>query len=69
MVSLPTFRQLEHLVLLADHGHFGGAAKACHVTQSTLSAGEKQLENVLQASLVDRTKRKVPTVVQVRRLA
>jgi LysR family hydrogen peroxide-inducible transcriptional activator len=59
MVSLPTFRQLEHLVLLADHGHFGRAAKACHVTQSTLSASIKELENVLQASLVDRTKRRV----------
>ncbi len=59
MVSLPTFRQLEHLVLLADHGHFGRAGKACHVTQSTLSASIKELENVLQASLVDRTKRRV----------
>jgi LysR family hydrogen peroxide-inducible transcriptional activator len=35
MVNLPTFRQLEHLVLLAKHGHFGRAATACHVTQST----------------------------------
>jgi DNA-binding transcriptional LysR family regulator len=34
-----------------------------------LSASVKQLENVLQASLVDRTKRRVPTVVKVRRLA
>ncbi len=24
------FRQLEHLVLVADHGHLGRAAKACH---------------------------------------
>src|SRR5580693_3122231 len=59
MVNLPTFRQLEHLVLLADHGHFGRAAKACHVTQSTLSASIKELEKILQASLVDRTKRRV----------
>jgi LysR family transcriptional regulator, hydrogen peroxide-inducible genes activator len=59
MVSLPTFRQLEHLVLLADHGHFGRAAKVCHVTQSTLSASIKELENVLQTALVDRTKRSV----------
>src|SRR6266851_1915565 len=59
MVNLPTFRQLEHLVLLAGHGHFGRAAAACHVTQSTLSASIKELENILQASLVDRTKRRV----------
>jgi LysR family hydrogen peroxide-inducible transcriptional activator len=59
MVNLPTFRQLEHLVLLADHGHFGRAAETCHVTQSTLSASIKELENVLEASLVDRTQRRV----------
>ena len=59
MVNLPSFRQLEHLVMLADHGHFGHAAMACHVTQSTLSASIKELENVLQAPLVDRTKRRV----------
>jgi hypothetical protein len=30
MVNLPSFRQLEHLVLLADHGHFwaGGESRA-----------------------------------------
>jgi LysR family hydrogen peroxide-inducible transcriptional activator len=59
MVNLPSFRQLEHLVMLADHTHFGHAARACHVTQSTLSASIKELENVLQAPLVDRTKRRV----------
>ena len=59
MVNLPSFRQLEHLVLLADHGHFGRAAKTGHVTQSTLSASIKELENILEASLVDRTKRSV----------
>jgi LysR family hydrogen peroxide-inducible transcriptional activator len=50
MVNLPTFRQLEHLVLLAEHGHFGRAAQACHVTQSSLSASIKELENTLQAA-------------------
>src|SRR5260370_5899487 len=59
MVNLPSFRQLEHLVLLAEHGHFGRAAEACHVTQSTLSASIKELEKILQASVVDRTKRRV----------
>jgi LysR family transcriptional regulator, hydrogen peroxide-inducible genes activator len=59
MVNLPSFRQLEHLVMLADHNHFGHAARACNVTQSTLSASIKELENVLQAPLVDRSKRRV----------
>ena len=59
MVNLPSIRHLRHLMALHDHGHFGRAAKACHVTQSTLSASIKGLESVLQASLVDRTKRRV----------
>jgi LysR family transcriptional regulator, hydrogen peroxide-inducible genes activator len=59
MVNLPSFRQLEHLVMLADHNHFGHAARACNVTRSTLSASIKELENVLQSALVDRTKRRV----------
>jgi LysR family hydrogen peroxide-inducible transcriptional activator len=52
-------RQLCHLVALADHAHFGHAAAACHVTQSTLSASIKELEALLDAGLVDRTKRSV----------
>lgn len=59
MKRLPTLRQLVHLVALADHGHFGRAAQAAHVTQSTLSASLKELEANLGAALVDRTKRRV----------
>lgn len=59
IIRLPTLRQLGHLVALAEAKHFGRAAVASHVTQSTLSASIKELEDVLQASLVDRTKRKV----------
>ena len=44
---------------LADSGHFGRAAEAVAVTQSTLSASIKELETVLQAALVDRTRRQV----------
>jgi LysR family hydrogen peroxide-inducible transcriptional activator len=59
MINLPTLKQLRHLVALAEHGHFGRAAEASHVTQSTLSASLKELEQVLGAQLVDRTKRRV----------
>jgi LysR family hydrogen peroxide-inducible transcriptional activator len=59
MVILPTVRHLRHLVALGDHAHFGHAAAACHVTQSTLSASIKELEALLEAGLVDRTKRRV----------
>ncbi len=59
MITLPTLRQLRHLAALAEHRHFGRAAGACGVTQSTLSASLKELEDLLQVPLVDRSKRKV----------
>jgi LysR family hydrogen peroxide-inducible transcriptional activator len=57
MQHLPSVRHLRHLIALADHGHFCRAAEACCVTQSNLSDSIKELENVLEATLVDRTKR------------
>ena len=59
MVSLPSLRHLRHLMALDDHRHFGRAAEACHVTQSTLSASIKELEDELEAALVDRSKTRV----------
>ena len=44
---------------LEDHGHFGRAADACFVTQSTLSAGIKELETLIGVTLVERTRRVV----------
>ena len=41
---LPTLKQLQYLVALHEHGHFGRAAAATFVTQSTLSAGSAELE-------------------------
>ena len=59
MINLPSVRHLRHLTALADHRHFGRAAEACYVTQSALSLSIRELENVLEATLVDRTKRSV----------
>src|SRR3982751_1417671 len=56
---LPTIKQLQYLVALRQHGHFGKAAKACFVTQSTLSAGLRELETLLNVTLVERTRRVV----------
>ncbi|PXA91907.1 LysR family transcriptional regulator [Caulobacter sp. D4A] len=56
-MTLPTLRQLQYLVSLHEHMHFSRAADACHVTQSTLSAGLKELEAILGAQLVERTRR------------
>ena len=58
MINLPSVRHLRHLTALYDYGHFGRAAEACHVTQSTLSASIKELESVLQVTLVDHSKRR-----------
>src|SRR3954452_17350565 len=59
IVHLPTIKQLQYLVALRRHGHFGRAADACFVTQSTLSAGLRELETVLGITLVERTRRVV----------
>jgi len=58
-VHQPTIKQLQYLVALRQHGHFGRAADACFVTQSTLSAGLRELETLLGVTLVERTRRVV----------
>jgi LysR family hydrogen peroxide-inducible transcriptional activator len=58
-VHFPTIKQLQYLVALREHGHFGKAADACYVTQSTLSAGLRELETLLGVVLVERTRRVV----------
>jgi DNA-binding transcriptional LysR family regulator len=47
-------RQLEYLCALADAGHFGRAAEACHVSQPALSVGIRKLESELGLDLVHR---------------
>jgi LysR family hydrogen peroxide-inducible transcriptional activator len=59
IVHLPTVKQLQYLVALRRYGHFGRAADACFVTQSTLSAGLRELETLLGLTLVERTRRVV----------
>ena len=59
MPALPTLRQLTYLVELADRLNFRAAAEAQFVTQSTLSAGIKELESLLGTQLVERDKRHV----------
>jgi DNA-binding transcriptional LysR family regulator len=49
--------RLEYLLALAREKHFGKAAEACGVTQPTLSAGVKQLEESFGVLLVNRGSR------------
>jgi DNA-binding transcriptional LysR family regulator len=49
--------QLQYLVALAREKHFTRAAKACHVTQPTLSGRLRQLEQELGVPIVERGQR------------
>ena len=53
---LPTLRQLQYLRLLAEHASFSRAAEAAHVSQPALSAGVQELERILGAPVVERTR-------------
>lgn len=59
MRQLPNLRHLTYLIALAEYRHFGRAAEACAVTQSTLSAGIRELEGIFGISVAERTKRSV----------
>src|SRR5215472_1202277 len=59
MHTLPTLRQLAYLVELSERLNFRAAAEAQFVTQSTLSAGIKELETLLGVQLVERDTRHV----------
>ena len=54
MISLPSPQQLRYLLALDEHRHFGRAAAACAVTQSTLSAGVLALERQLDLVILNR---------------
>jgi LysR family hydrogen peroxide-inducible transcriptional activator len=56
---LPTLRQLEYLVAVADTRHFGRAAERVHVTQPTLSEQLRALEQRLGVQLVERSRSNV----------
>lgn len=59
MSALPSLRQLRYLVALSERLNFRMAAEDCFVTQSTLSAGIKELETLLGVELVERDTRSV----------
>jgi LysR family hydrogen peroxide-inducible transcriptional activator len=55
----PSIKQLKYLCAVAEHRHFSKAAKACFVTQSTLSAAIQELENQLGAVIFERNNKNV----------
>jgi LysR family hydrogen peroxide-inducible transcriptional activator len=58
-MALPSLRQLRYLVNLSERLNFRLAAEDSFVTQSTLSAGIKELETQLGVELVERDTRSV----------
>ena len=58
-ISWITLRDLEYLVSVAEHQHFGRAAEACHVSQPALSTQIRKVEDILGATLFERSNRRV----------
>jgi LysR family hydrogen peroxide-inducible transcriptional activator len=52
-------QDLAYFVAVAEHGHFGRAASACHVSQPTLSGQLGKLERELGVKLFERSNRRV----------
>lgn len=59
MALKPTLKQLKYFCKVAETLHFSNAARACHVTQSTLSAGIHELERALGVTLLERNNKSV----------
>ena len=58
-MNYPTIKQLGYFVALCEEGHFGRAAARSFISQSAFSTAIQDLESLLNAQLVDRTKRQV----------
>lgn len=56
-IVLPTLRQLEYVVAIADESTFGAAAAHCHVSQPGLSAQVREVERLLGVRIFDRDRR------------
>lgn len=74
-MELPTLRQLEYAVAVADEGQVGKAARACSVSQPALSSQLQELERRLGLTLFERgrtgmtvTTEGAPVIEQARRV-
>lgn len=52
-------RDIEYIIAVAEQGSFSGAAVRCHVSQPSLSAQIKKVEDQLGLKIFERTKRSV----------
>lgn len=56
---MPSITQLQYILALHRHKHFGRAAEECHVSQPSLSAQIQKAEEELGLNLFDRSKKPV----------
>ncbi len=60
-MQLPSVKQLQYLIAVNETKHFGRAAEKCFVTQSALSTGIRELENILGVKLFERSRKQIST--------
>ncbi len=58
-ISGLSLRDLQYVVAVADHRHFGKAARACHVSQPALSGQIRKIEEYLGVTLFERSLKRV----------
>ncbi|MCB9188264.1 MAG: LysR family transcriptional regulator [Flavobacteriales bacterium] len=58
------FQQLEYILAVHRHQHFGTAAESCHITQATLSAMIIKLEDEIGFQIFDRSRKPIRTTEQ-----
>jgi LysR family hydrogen peroxide-inducible transcriptional activator len=61
-------QDLRYLLAVAEHEHFGRAAKACGISQPTLSVQVRKLEELLGVALFERTSKTVAPTAACERL-
>ncbi|MGZ3723386.1 MAG: LysR substrate-binding domain-containing protein, partial [Bdellovibrionales bacterium] len=59
MMPMPSVSQLEYIVAVEKHRHFGKAAEQCHVSQPTLSMQIQKVEEEIGFPIFDRIKKPV----------
>lgn len=59
-----TLTQLEYVLAVHEHKHFGRAAQSCFVTQPTLSMQLQKLEEELQVTIFDRSKNPIQVTTE-----
>jgi len=57
VTNLPSIKQLQYLIAVHQYQHFGKAATACFIGQSTLSSAIQNLEEILGCQLIERENR------------